>query len=141
MRFSVWYEFSENLAAFPNSLDIPRSEMPQIKSVHHDKFLDFLKKRGVMFVKTDIYPNEILPTQKGYDVNKVRNYIADPCKTGLFNKRIIVSKDFRVVDGHHHAVAFKIGFPNRPMPVYQIDLPINALLRLSDDFKHTSYEK
>lgn len=91
-------------------------------------------------MKTLISPLKLKGTQDKIDLNKVNKYIKDPCSTGLFGKRILISNDFYVLDGHHHWMAMKNGFPNRMMKVYMINAPIQTLLSITQNFKKAKYQ-
>jgi len=123
-----------------DSLGIPRHEMPQIKSDFVRKYFSFLQKKGIQMMKTLISPLKLKGTQDKIDLNKVNKYIKDPCSTGLFGKRILISNDFYVLDGHHHWMAMKNGFPNRMMKVYMINAPIQTLLSITQNFKKAKYQ-
>jgi hypothetical protein len=86
--------------AFPDeagSLNVPRSSMPQIKSEHRGAMVQYLKGRGIAHSQEDIAPNTLKPSQAEFSpekVDKARNYEGQ-------QRRILVSSDNHVVDGHH----------------------------------------
>lgn len=87
--------------ASSGSLNIPRSEMPQIASGNRAALAAFLKKRGIDSTSEEVQADTLKPTQAEYSPEKVesaRNY-----KGG--NRSILISADNHVVDGHHQWMA------------------------------------
>jgi hypothetical protein len=131
-NFAQWFAEVENL--------IPRSEMPQIKEKYRDNYFDFLKKYGVNFSQQRVMPDQLKPSQSNFDPSKINQYIDNPCKTGLFTKRILVSADNYILDGHHHWQAMLKGFPNRPIPVFKANINFQNLLQLSKKFPKVKFQ-
>jgi hypothetical protein len=140
-----------------------RAEMPQIKGKYHQQFLDWLhKKHGIESKTAHILPSQLERFQRQILMSKAGSYLHDPKiaeylengsltpdflkDTKLFGKKIIVSRDNFIVDGHHHWFARKWleeNYPDRfsiPMEVWQIDAKIKKILRLADDFPKTTYQ-
>lgn len=91
----------ELFTAESGTLGIPRSEMPQIKSVYRGALIQFLKSKGVDYTKENISTLSLKPTQAEYSPEKV-----EMAKTYLDNDRsILVSSDNYIIDGHHQWLA------------------------------------
>lgn len=90
----------EDWEAFPgnSSLGIPRAEMPQIKTEHRGAMVNFLNARGVTHTEEDVDPGTLLPSQQEYSPSKV-------AKAADSDRAILISKDNRVLDGHHQWLA------------------------------------
>lgn len=106
------------------TLEIPRSIMPQIQSGNRAAMVNKLRSHGVDYVKTEIKPSDLKPTQAEYcpaKVEKSREF------TGP-QRALLVSKDNYVVDGHHQYLSALQDEPNTPIPVFQIKAPIMHVL-------------
>lgn len=71
-----------------------RKNMPQVSP------LDVMKKPGTQKLKVD--PKILKPSQENFNYKKVKG-MAEALKNKTFGsfKRIVVSKDGYIVDGHH----------------------------------------
>lgn len=82
------------------TLGVPRREMPQVKGKDRPEFMEFLKERGVKFTNEDMKPADIKPVQAEYAPAKVERAKGIP-----FERRIFVSADNYLLDGHHQWLA------------------------------------
>lgn len=82
---------------FADSLDIPRAEMPQIKSGDRSAMVQFLRARGIEVRPETVKASSLRPTQREYSPGKVE--MARTYKGG--NRSILISQDGHVIDGHH----------------------------------------
>lgn len=89
----TWRKFS----ASAQSLDIPRSEMPQISAGNRSAMVSFFRSRGIESATEDVQGDTLKPTQAEYSPEKVAQ--AEGYKGG--NRAILISADNYVVDGHH----------------------------------------
>lgn len=116
----AWCTFRDELG----SLNIPRSEMPQIRSGDRAAMVQFLRSRGIDTMQHEVKPESLKPSQAEYSPAKVdmaRNY-----KGG--NRSILVSEDNHVVDGHHQwMAALEDG---KPIKVIRIMAPITRVLMM-----------
>jgi hypothetical protein len=127
-------------AYLANSFDIPRNKMPQIPDDELDRILiHFMNKHGG--AKKEIVPiAKLQPTQNEIDMDKVRDMIKKD--DGHWRKRIyIVSKDFRLCDGHHSHVYGMIDDPTAEVTIYRSKLPIDRMLNILRRLKITTIEQ
>lgn len=117
----------------------PRAEMPQIKGKYHQEFFDWLKAKGIEVWQDEVMPGDLHPSQSEIDLTKVARYLNDPDGTGLLDKRIIVTNDNQILDGHHHWMARLHDFPDQPMPVWRIGKKLKKTLKLAGKFPKTKY--
>jgi hypothetical protein len=88
-------------AADAGSLNVPRAEMPQIKSEHRGALVNFLKARGITATTALVDPSKLKPTQAEYSeakVQRAREFEGS-------ERPILISADNHVVDGHHQWIA------------------------------------
>lgn len=104
---------------------IPRIKMPQISDV--DAFADWaFKVHGVHSHKMQIGPFTVTMRQRK------DTFIASRFHPEGLKKRILISCDRVVIDGHHRTMAHQ--FWRTPLPVLQVSLPFHSTLSLARDF-------
>lgn len=111
------------------SLNIPRSEMPQIKSAYRGALVQFLKGRGINYVKVDINPTELKPTQAEYSPKKVKQAV----EYTDGNRSILISSDNYIIDGHHQWLA-ALKKKDETISVIKFDKQITDVLSVIKDF-------
>jgi len=121
-----WVEFGKET----ETLNIPRAEMPQVKSEDRGALANYLRSRGVEYAKTTVLPTELKPTQKEFSpekIQKAREY------TGT-ERAILVSDDGHVIDGHHQWVKGLTDSPGREIPVIRLGGKVEEILGLVKGF-------
>lgn len=114
-------------------IDIPnigqvfsRDLLPQIDN--HNEFLDYLKNNGIKYSQRFVDSDKLKSSQMEFDDDKIY---------ALMNKdgqrRIIISNDNYVLDGHHRWLAVH-NSENRKLNAFIIDLPILELIRIAKEF-------
>lgn len=112
-----------NFPAEMNSLNIPRTSMPQVMGSHRGAMVQFLRGRGITHSNEEVLPGDLSPTQAEYRPDKVES-----AKEWDGPQRpILVSADNCVVDGHHQWMA-AMASPEEKIPVIRLDSPILPLL-------------
>jgi DNA repair protein RadC len=120
-----------------DSLGVPREQMPQVASVHRGAMANFLKARGIDWTNEDVRPGDLKPSQADFNpgkVEKARGY-ADT------DRRILVSNDDRVIDGHHQWMARMADHPDETMPVVRLDAPASEILSQLHEFPSAGMER
>lgn len=109
----------------PESLGIPRAEMPQIKAEDRAAMVQFLRARGIDYTPDVMMrPSQISPTQAEYSPEKVAK--AKAYEGG--DRAILISANGRIVDGHHQWLAAMETNPDEPIKVIVLDAPILQIL-------------
>lgn len=121
-----WVNFHPGL----NSLNIPRAEMPQIKSAHRAALIQYLKGKSINYEKKEINPVFLKPSQAEYSPEKVQ-MAKDFLKEN--NRSILVSSDDYIIDGHHQWIA-AVENNYSPIEIIKFDLPIMDALSLVKGF-------
>ncbi|MFL6285713.1 MAG: hypothetical protein ACJ74Q_21455 [Pyrinomonadaceae bacterium] len=103
---------------------VPRSAMPQVKSVHRGAMVQFLKGRGVSHTQEEVPAGSLRPSQAEYSPEKVKRALSFDGP----DRAILVSSDNYVADGHHQWLSALHEDPSRRIPVIRLDAPINQLL-------------
>lgn len=132
-------EMVESVKKLPNSMNIPRREMPQIKRKHISEFLASLKEQGIRVTMAELSVEQLRPTQNEINVDKVKTK-CDKFMSGEFPKPFIVSKDGYILDGHHQLFALKSINSKELAKCYVIHLDMNTLLKLAHKFPKTTYK-
>ena len=121
---------------------IPRIEMPQIAKKQTKDFIKYLKSQNYKIEKTKELASHLRATQDQIDGAKVAATV-DKIKAndGDIGKRLVVSRDNYILDGHHHWAA-KIGLDamnnkledNTKIKIARVDISITKLLQEADKF-------
>ncbi len=119
------------------TLAIPRSIMPQISAGNRAAMVNLLKAHGVDYVKAEIKPADLKPTQAEYSTEKLARAMAYEGAP----RAILVSSDNHVVDGHHQYLSALKSAPNSPIPVFKIKAPIMHVLGLVLQMRSTAQER
>jgi len=121
---------------------IPRIEMPQLDREQTKKFIKYLKKEGYESEKVKERADYLRATQDELSGAKVAaNMDKLKDEEDHIGRRLVVSRDNYILDGHHHWAA-KIGLDAldgklsqaTKMPVTRVDISITQLLREADKF-------
>ena len=113
-----WTAFSKE----SQTLNVPRAEMPQIKSEHRGALVNYLAARGIDSAQGEVPAGNLKPTQAEFSPAKV-----EKAKSFVGGERsILVSSDGYVVDGHHQWLA-KMAV-DAPVKVIVLNAPIADLL-------------
>lgn len=110
------------------SMGVPRADMPQIRPETHGPLVNFLKARGVESTLDEVPAGRLRPTQAEYSPAKVES----ARDAGAGEKRVLVSSDGYVVDGHHRWLAAFLD--DAPVKVIRLDAPVRELLDLVREF-------
>lgn len=124
---------TKEMKPFPSemkSLGIPRAAMPQVDLGHRGAMVQYLKGRGVDWDNEEIAPSRLRPSQAEYNpekVEKARNWVGP-------ERRILISDDDRVLDGHHQWLRKLEDAPNDPIPVIRLHQDAQTLLMEMREF-------
>ncbi len=110
------------------TLNVPRSEMPQIKAEHRGAMVNFLNARGIAHQDETVPASELKPTQAEFSRKKV-----DKAKSFEGGDRsILVSSDGYVLDGHHQWLAKRDA--GEDVGIIRLDAPMQELLPVVAEF-------
>lgn len=125
-----WTAFSPE----SGTLNIPRSEMPQVKAEHRGAMVNFLNARGIDHVQETVPADSLKPTQQEFSeakVKKASEYVGG-------DRSILVSADNHVLDGHHQWLA-KLQNGDE-VEVIRLNAPIDQLLNDVKEFPSSTIE-
>lgn len=116
------------------TLNIPRSEMPQVKAEHRGAMVNFLNARGIDHVQETVPADSLKPTQQEFSeakVKKASEYVGG-------DRSILVSADNHVLDGHHQWLS-KLN-KGGDVDVIRLNAPITQLLNDVKEFPSSTVE-
>lgn len=132
---TVTDDVNEAVAKYKNSKGISRVDMPQIKSKDVPEFVEFLKELGVKSKNEKVEVQELKPTQKEFNPDKVGKLQTAPLS--VLTKVIIKSKDDFILDGHHRFSALLGLDPHAKINVISVNIGITELLKKAFEFPKT----
>lgn len=113
----------EGTEVFRGGSNMPRGEMPQIPGDEQPRFLDMLAEKGVKIERGTVSPLTLSPTQNEINAVRVAGQL-DKFESGKKDLRpILISKDDKVLDGHHRwavGVVLQLERPSTKIPVIRI---------------------
>lgn len=127
-----------------DGLGYSRDEMPQIEPHLVGHFLGWLKNRyGVSHSQVNmVSAYKILPTQDAVNAEKVEIKRSKIIESNFkeASKLIILSTEFRQLDGHNTVVALLGICPMHEVPVVVVNLSIANLLAYAREYPYTTYK-
>jgi hypothetical protein len=127
----TWTEFHPA----SGTLNIPRKEMPQVKSEHRGAMTNFLAARGVTGTSETVEASSLKPTQREFSPAKVKQALAFQGN----DRPILVSSDGHILDGHHQWLAK--AQQEAPVKVTRLSAPIAELLTAMKEFPSAGMTK
>lgn len=107
--------------------------MPQVSEKDHVHLKRFLTRREIGYKEYSADPDNLKPTQDEFNIDKVNKIIDN--FDDVKHKRILISKDNRVIDGHHRWLASKkVG---EKINVIMINKRYDNVLDVLNDFSKT----
>jgi len=120
---------TEEMSQFSGFL-ISRDNMPQIKNVKD--YVNFIERQGIRVDSSNMMVYMFRPTQINFEQEKVDRIKADVGDDTSTMTPIVVSEDGFVLDGHHRYFAAQQ--MDISIPVITVNLPINKLLKLTNEY-------
>jgi len=120
---------TEEMSQFSGFL-ISRDNMPQIKNVKD--YVNFIERQGIRVDSGNMMVYMFRPTQINFEQEKVDRIKADVGDDTSTMTPIVVSEDGFVLDGHHRYFAAQQ--MDISIPVITVNLPINKLLKLTNEY-------
>jgi hypothetical protein len=121
---------------FSLSLGLRRSEMPQIgvfELIKNNMYEKLIQTYNVGIVKTILPITLLKPTQADVDWQRIEIDIAKYGVDDSFERPLLISNDFHIIDGHHQLVRWLITKPERFTEVLMVDMPIVQLVDWLND--------
>lgn len=130
----------EQIQQIPDSLNIPRSQMPQIRKDDINEFMGFLKSNGIKVEEIEIEVSKLKPTQNEINLNKVKVKHDDFKESSSTLKPFMVSNDDHILDGHHQLYALKSLNGEMKVKAHRIDYPMLGIIDFAKKFPKTTYK-
>lgn len=139
--FQVQHRYLVEEKSFRTSLGYSRLQMPQIKRTDYDDFFEFLRQSEVAVIPSVVNILDLKPTQKELNTDRLREKI-DKLLIDIddpdLSKPFIISKDGRLLDGHHLYAAYMALDPNREVDVFEVDCGIERLIELGHEYEKST---
>lgn len=127
----------EGTPIFAGGLNKNRSEMPQISKEAQPGFLASLKEQGIGVKHENVSPHTLVASQNEINAARVGQKLRE-FESGKKDLRpILVSKDNKVLDGHHRwavGVALRVDNPATKIPVIRIGVNHTKALATMHDY-------
>ena len=116
----TFVEFDEGAG----TLRVPREAMPQVESRHRGAMVNYLRGRGITHSLEEVPAGELLPSQAEWSPEKVARALSHEGP----ERRMLISSDNHVADGHHQWLGAVYEDPSLIIPVIRLHAPIARLL-------------
>lgn len=127
----------KGVVSLPGSLRIPRNKLPQIKIDYIHHYLHWMKKRGIGHDKETVSAKSLKPIQKTIQKDKIERLEEKHHSANLPGRRVIISKDSYILDGHHRWYeALQTG---EPLKVVRMHENMDQLLETTKGYPHAKY--
>lgn len=114
-------EESQRFAPETGTLNVPRSEMPQVPAQSHGGLMRHLNAQGIAHETTTVNAADLKPTQDEFSPAKV-----EQAKQSTSDRAVIVSSDGHIIDGHHQALA--AAEEGKPVKAIVLNAPVDQAL-------------
>lgn len=106
MRYTEILEFKIEEPKPEDTMGIPRSKMPQVKSDDYIDYIKYLKDEGVEIKKEVVKASDLKAMQGQFSKQGVERQLDKNKQSGHMNpKPLIASSDGYIIDGHHRWLA------------------------------------
>lgn len=129
-------EVREASAALAGSLGLDRESLPQIPGDRLDHFMQWSKDKGVTWSPREVPTQALRPIQGEVKKEKVAALSKNP---DALRKRIMVSADNAIIDGHHRWVARKLALPGTATPAFVANLTLMKLLAVMRSYPFAEF--
>jgi len=119
------------------TLNVPRADMPQVKSEHRGAMVQYLAARGITHEQAEVPADSLKPTQAEFSAAKVKKALKRAAEGE--DRAILVSADGHVLDGHHQWLAKREA--GAPVKVIRLNAPIADLLQQVKEFPSSTQAK
>src|SRR5690606_18884397 len=116
------------------TIDIPRSDMPQIKAEHRGAMVNFMNARDISHAEETVPAASLKPTQAEF--SKVKVAKAKEFEGG--DRAILVSSDNHVLDGHHQWLAKREA--GEDVRIIRLNAPIRDLVKTAHEFPSSTVD-
>ena len=133
LGFGQWVEKQVQLA---HSLNIPRHELPQIRSFNVPDYLNWLhSEHHVISHKETVEASHLKPLQAAIETDRV--HAMNPGQSA--EKPMVVSKDNYILDGHHRW--YQAQLTGEKLNVIRVNVGMKDLLRITKGYPKVEYHK
>ena len=133
---------SDHIVKLKQGLQLPRNELPQIKSTDMNDFKKYLEDINVEWEDTNETVEELEPIQAEINITKIEWMMQNKSEEDLGgSKPVIISSDGYLMDGHHRWFSLREMNPSAEMSVVLVDKPVSELLDIMRDYPKVSFKE
>lgn len=133
---------SDHIVKLKQGLQLPRSELPQIKSTDMNDFKKYLEDINVEWEDTNETVEELEPIQAEINITKIEWMMQNKSEEDLGgSKPVIISSDGYLIDGHHRWFSLREMNPSAELSVVLVDKPVSELLDIMRDYPKVSFKE
>lgn len=129
----------ETVLTLPDSLGIPRINMPQVDEEHVQEFMKYLDDQNISYGGFKVPVYKLKATQKEINEEKILALLNTPDK--IHTKPVIISSDYYILDGHHRAIAQLNLNREGKLICIKVHQSIKTLLKTVINFPKAKYKK
>ena len=128
----------DTIKTLPLSKGIKREDMPQVRKKDMEEYMDYLRDKEITVLPQSVKVSDLKNTQTQLNRSHIQKFINDPEK--IHTKPVIISNDYYILDGHHRANALYNHDSSSDIDVLQVDLSIDNLIDVTNDFDKVEYQ-
>jgi hypothetical protein len=157
VRLDTFESKSNNFCdAFPKvcskNIGISREDMPQIYEEYIPEYLDFLQDMGISGkIEYDVPVKTLTATQQDISIPRISRmlkrllggYYIDSYgnKVNPLKKKLIITKDNYILDGHHRWAAMYFLSPDNTIDALRVNADIKDIVPISKNFGMVQFQK
>lgn len=127
------------ISELTNTIGISREELPQINFDFLEDILGKFESEGIKVRSGTVPVTDLKPCQDKLNNDKIESIVKDGAWED--DRKLFISKDGFIVDGHHYWAANMVKDPSRRLGVYLVDMNIIDLINWFNSSKFSENRK
>lgn len=127
------------ISELTNTIGISREELPQINFDFLENILEKFKNDDIRVRSGTVPVTDLKPCQDKLNNDKIESIVKDGAWED--DRKLFISKDGFIVDGHHYWAANMVKDPSRRIGVYLVDMNIIDLINWFNSSKFSENRK
>jgi len=127
------------ISELTNTIGISREELPRINFDFLENILEKFKNDDIRVRSGTVPVTDLKPCQDKLNNDKIESIVKDGAWED--DRKLFISKDGFIVDGHHYWAANMVKDPSRRLGVYLVDMNIIDLINWFNSSKFSENRK